>query len=168
MATETNHYEAPEHLSISVDRNQARLVMIALMMLFAFVSHFNRVSMAAAGDNRIMAQYGISPERMGVVYSAFLFTYTLFMIPGGMFIDRFGAKASLMVVGFGSGLFVAMTGLVGFAFRDAGSVFFGLILVRGLMGAFSAPLHPSLARMVGNWVPPASRSRTNGLVNGTA
>jgi hypothetical protein len=34
------------------------------------------------------------------------------MTPGGWFIDRFGPRAALMVVAFGSALFVGLTGLV--------------------------------------------------------
>jgi sugar phosphate permease len=56
---------------------------MGLLMAFSFMNHFNRVSMALAGDERIMHQYGISPPRMGVVYSAFLITYTIAMTPGG-------------------------------------------------------------------------------------
>jgi len=148
--------------------NRARWGIVLMLMAFAFISHFNRVSMAAAGDTRIMKQYGISPTRMGFVYSAFLVTYTVCMIPGGLLIDRLGARAALMTVGFGSAFFVAMTGIVGLSFQDAGSVLIALLIVRGLMGIVSAPLHPSLARSVGNWVAPKERSRTNGLVNGSA
>jgi sugar phosphate permease len=148
--------------------NRARWVIVLMLMAFAFISHFNRVSIATAGDTRIMKQYGISPFRMGIIYSAFLVTYTIFMIPGGLLIDRLGARAALMTVGFGSALFVAMTGVVGLRIQDAWSVFFALLIVRGLMGIVSAPLHPSLARSVGNWVAPKTRSRTNGLVNGCA
>jgi MFS family permease len=137
-------------------------------MAIALVSHFNRVSIATAGDTRIMAQYGISPTRMGVVYSAFLFTYTLFMIPGGLFIDRFGMRAALMTVCFGSAAFVALTGAVGLVLASTASVFVALLLVRGLMGIVSAPLHPACARGVGTWVPPRARSRANGMVNGSA
>lgn len=137
-------------------------------MAVVLVSHFNRVSIATAGDTRIMAQYGISPTRMGFVYSAFLLTYTAFMIPGGLFIDRVGPRAALMTVGFGSAVFVALTGAVGLVLHGAGAVFLGLILVRGLMGLVSAPLHPSCARLVGNWVPARSRSHINGLINGSA
>ncbi len=115
-----------------------------------------------------MKQYGISPTRMGWVYSAFLITYTICMIPGGLLIDRLGARAALMTVGFGSALFVALTGSVGLRIQDAWSVFIALLIVRGLMGIVSSPLHPSLARSVGNWVAPKARSRTNGLVNGCA
>jgi MFS family permease len=148
--------------------NRARWGIVLMLMAFAFISHFNRVSIATAGDTRIMEQYGISPTRMGMVYSAFLVTYTVCMIPGGLLIDRLGAKAALMTVGFGSAFFAAMTGIVGLRIQDAWSVFIALLIVRGLMGVFSAPLHPSLARSVGNWVAPRKRSQTNGLVNGFA
>ena len=97
---------------MSLSRTSGRAI-VPLLMAIALVSHFNRVSIATAGDTRIMAQYGISPTRMGVVYSAFLFTYTLFMIPGGLFIDRFGVRVALMTVCFGSAVFVALTGAVG-------------------------------------------------------
>jgi MFS family permease len=149
-------------------RTASPLGIVLLLMAFAFLSHFNRVSIATAGDTRIMEEYGISPFSMGVIYSAFLVTYTACMIPGGLVIDRFGARAALMVVGFGSALFVALTGTVGLVAREAGSAFFGLLLARGLMGIVSAPLHPALARSVRDWMPPDKRSRTNGLVNGSA
>jgi MFS family permease len=137
-------------------------------MTLVLISHFNRISISTAGDARIMEQYGIQPTRMGVVYSAFLFTYTLFMIPGGLFIDRFGTRVALATVGLGSAVFVALTGAVGLTFEDPLRVFFGLILARGLMGIFSAPLHPASARSVSHWVAPSAQSRINGLVNGSA
>jgi MFS family permease len=137
-------------------------------MLIVLVSHFNRVSIATAGDTRIMSHYSISPTKMGFVYSAFLFTYTAFMIPGGLLIDRVGPRAALMIVGFGSALFVCLTGAVGLCFGSTGQVFLGLVVVRSLMGIVSAPLHPSCARAVGNWVEPRCRSQKNGMINGAA
>lgn len=141
---------------------------VLLLVAIVFISHFNRVSIATAGDARVMEQYGITPTRMGMVYSAFLLAYTLCMIPGGLFIDRFGARVALMVVGFGSALFVALTGVVGLAVRDPGLAFLALLLVRGLMGVVSSPLHPACARAVGTWVPAGGRSRTNGIINSAA
>jgi MFS family permease len=141
---------------------------VLLLVAIVFISHFNRVSIATAGDARIMEQYGITPTRMGMVYSSFLLAYTLCMIPGGLFIDRFGARVALIVVGFGSALFVALTGVVGQAVRDPGSAFLALLLVRGLMGVVSSPLHPACARAVGTWVPAGGRSWTNGMINSAA
>jgi MFS family permease len=142
--------------------------MILLLMATVFVSHFHRVSMATAGDTRIMEQYGISTTRMGTVYSSYLLVYTICMIPGGLLIDRFGARAALIALGFGSALFVGLTGAVGLCFHDAEKVLLGLLIVRGFLGIVSSPLHPGSARAVGNWIAPGGRSRINGLVNGSA
>ena len=75
---------------------------VAMLMALCFISHMNRVSMSVAGNSRIMAQHGFSPTEMGTVYSAFLLVYTIFMIPGGFFIDRVGPRVALMVMGLGS------------------------------------------------------------------
>jgi MFS family permease len=145
-----------------------RGAIVALLMAIVFTGHFNRMCMATAGDARIMDQYGIAPERMGVVYSALLLTYTVCMIPGGLFIDRYGPRIALAALGFGSAFFVAMTGAVGWALDDGASVFAALVGVRCLLGVVFTPLHPGSARAVSLWVPPDWRSRTNGLVNGSA
>ena len=136
-------------------------------MAISFVCYLNRVCIATAGDTRIMTQYGISPERMGEVYSAFLLTYTLGMIPGGLLIDRIGARALLTVL-VGSSVFVALTGVIGLTISGGFPAFLALLVVRGLMGIVSAPLYPSCAAAIGHWVPAPSRSRANGLVNGSA
>jgi MFS family permease len=149
-------------------RARRRVGIVALLMAIVFTGHFNRISIVTAGDVRIMAQYRIAPERMGTVYSALLLTYTLCMIPGGLFIDRYGPRVALMVLGFGSAFFVAMTGAVGLLLHSGGAVFVALLVVRSLLGVVFSPLHPSSARAVSRWVAPSWQSRTNGLVNGSA
>src|SRR6478672_2129099 len=132
---------------------------LILLMALCFISHFNRASMASAGDERIMKQFGISAEQMGVVYSAFLLVYTIFMIPGGFFIDRFGPRTALAVVGFGSAVFCILTGTVGWL--QASAVWISLIVVRGIMGLLTTPLHPASATAVGLWVPEPRRNLVN-------
>ena len=145
-----------------------RWQIVALLMALCFISHLNRISMSVAADERIMKQYSIAPKEMGMVYSAFLLVYTICMIPGGFFIDRFGARVALMVVGFGSAFFGACTGFVGLGLAAANQMWLSLIVVRGLMGLFTTPLHPGCARAVSDWTPLPQRSLTNGLVNGAA
>ena len=124
--------------------------------------------MAVAGSDRIMEQFGISPVKMGSVYSAFLLVYSLCMIPGGLFIDRFGPRIALMVVGFSSAIFGLATGATGWIFQNAATITLSMIVVRGTMGAFSAPLHPAAARAIGNWFPYPERSFANGIVTAAA
>ena len=137
---------------------------VPLLMLVVAMAHFNRVSMSVAGGERIIAQYGISPELMGWIYSSFLIFYTLAMLPGGWFIDRFGARTALVLLGFSSAIFVALTGVIGIVANGALSVCAGLFVVRPILGLTNAPLHPGSARMVYDSEPPESRAFANGWV----
>jgi MFS family permease len=142
--------------------------LILLLMAICFLAHFNRVSMAVAGDMRIMTQYDLSPTRMGLVYSGFLAAYTLFMIPGGWLIDWRGPRFSLQIVCFGSAVFVVLTGCVGIAIRSAILAFPAFLAIRFLMGIVSAPLHPAAANAVSRDIPVMQRSAANGLATGAA
>jgi len=146
----------------------SRWLILVLLMALCFISHFNRASMASAGDERLMKQFNITPQAMGWVYSAFLIVYTICMVPGGLFIDRFGPRAALMLMGFGTALFCAITGAVGSGFVGAGQVWLILLVVRSLMGLFTTPLHPGCARAASNWFPKHQRVLANGLITGAA
>ncbi len=111
-----------------------------------------------------MPQYGIAETTMGWVYSAYLIVYTLLMTPGGLFIDRFGARRALLLQGFGSALFVLLTGLCGFAFSTGAAMVIGLIAVRACLGAVNAPLHPAAAHAASRWIPRSGRGLANGLI----
>jgi len=69
-----------------------------------------------------------------------------------------------MVLGFGAVAGVALTGLVGLTFTHALPLLVGLAVVRSLLGVCNAPLHPSGARLVANWVPSGGVALANGLV----
>src|SRR2546422_720176 len=155
----------PMSAVVQSDRKIRWAVPLALMAL-CFISHFNRISMSVAGDEGIMEQYKIAPKQMGIVYSAFLLVYTIFMIPGRFFIDRFGPRIALAVVGLGSAAFCMLTGMVGW--MEASAVWMSLLLVRGVMGLVTTPLHPAAANAVGLWVPESRRSLVNGLITGAA
>jgi MFS family permease len=147
-------------------RGQWRIM--ALLMLGAAFVHFNRISISVAGTERLIPRVGIDPVLMGFVYSAYLLCYTLCMTPGGWFIDRFGPRAALMLVGFGSTLFVGLTGLVGWVVTAPALLVAALLVVRSLMGVISAPIHPGSARMISHWIPLSGQSTCNGLVNAAA
>ncbi len=137
-------------------------------MALCFISHFNRASITSAGDEHIMAQFGITEIRMGAVYSAFLLVYTLFMIPGGWGVDRWGPHRALLGMGVGSALFCGFTGGIGLGVVSSGQVWGALLVVRSLMGMLGAPLHPAAARSVGAWFSERERSLANGLITGAS
>ena len=142
--------------------------LVIVLAAICALSHFNRVSMAVAGDTQIMQQYGLSPTQMGFIYSVFLVAYTAAMIPGGWLIDRMGPRFALGLVCVGSAVFVALTGGIGFTAVTAGGAMVAFLLIRGMMGLVSAPLHPAAAKAVSLGVPLPRRSSANGLVTGAA
>src|SRR5262249_52381905 len=126
---------------------------VALLLAFSFMSWFNRVSMSVAYDEQIRKQYDISEGAIGTVYSALLFAYMVFMTPGGWFADRRGAWRALVLMGFGSALFVALTGAVGLGGFSAARVLTLFLVVRAAMGVCTAPIYPASGRIIAHWVP---------------
>ncbi len=141
-----------------------RWLIVLLLMGFTVQGHFNRISISVAGSERFIGPQGLTEEQMGFVYSAFLFVYTIGMLPGGWIIDRLGPRLALATMGLGLGLCVALTGVMGWMGLSVAALWLPLIAVRGLAGAASVPLHPGAAYCVSMWVPPGSRATANGLV----
>jgi MFS family permease len=141
---------------------------VLLLMALCFISHFNRISMTIAGDERIMPLYGLTTKQMGRVYGAFLIVYTIFMALGGAYIDRVGVRVALATMAVGSGIFAVLTGLLGFVISAPVALFGGLIVVRAAMGFVTTPLHPGAAKTVSNWFPDNQRSLANGLITAAA
>jgi len=136
-------------------------------MGFSFFTYFGRVGMAVASD-QVREEFDFSPTMMGAIYSAFLITYLVGMIPGGWLIDRFGSYSCVLVMGLASAGFGALTVIPGLPAVPALLAFPLFLLVRGMMGLFSAPIYPASSRTIAQWIPRGQRGWANGLVTGAA
>lgn len=154
----------PESTTPTNDARKTDWGLVTLMLMMVAAAHFNRVSISVAGTDAIIPQHHIEPTRMGLVYSAYLLFYTMMMSPGGWFIDRYGTRIALFVVGAGSAVFVMVTGAAGFLWSGL-SLWLALIFIRSLMGMVNAPTHPASARLVGDRVQPRQQSLVNGMTN---
>jgi len=136
---------------------QRKRVWIALMLFsLAMLNYIDRVTLSFAASP-IAKEFGLSPVALGYLFSSFLWTYTVFLIPMGMLVDRFGAKK---VAGFGLGLWSAATAATGIA----GS-FPSLLATRLVMGAGEATSNPAGARVIREWIPASERGMTNAIFN---
>ena len=137
---------------------------VVLMVAFSVMSYFDRTIMSIAGPE-IMREFAISETRMGSIYSAFIISYALLMIPGGDVSDRFGPRRVLTIMGLGAALF---TGLTAWCGRPGLGSYLGIVpaffVIRLSLGAFTAPLYPACGRMNANWFPVDERATVWGLI----
>src|SRR4029450_2468807 len=92
---------------------------------------------------------------MGLVFSAFSWSYALLQIPGGVFLDRFGTRVTYCIAVVCWSLCTAAMGLV----RSLES----LIAARIVIGIFQAPCFPANSRTLATWFPQHERARANGI-----
>lgn len=141
---------------------------LAILLAYSFMSWFNRNSIGVAGNEAIIEEYDITETQMGWVITAFFIPYAVCMTPGGWFADRYGAWIALLLMGFGSAFFGALTGAVGLALAAGTTAWIVLMVVRFLMGTFTAPIYPASGRAVMHWMPFEQRGLANGLIMGAA
>src|SRR6202007_1708012 len=95
-------------------------------------------------------ELGIDAAVMGLVFSAFSWTYAAAQIPGGIFLDRFGSKLTYFLsITFWS-LFTLLQGLAG--------VFPSPLPFRFGRGVSESPCFPTNSRIVGTWFPQQERA----------
>src|SRR4051794_17283210 len=114
--------------------SRLRWRIVILLMAFAGFGHFNRVAISVAGSEVFIPKLHLSEVQMGWVYTAFLIVYTIAMVPGGWLIDRIGAARALTLYGSTMGMFVALTGVVGWLTGTPESLWIGLLIIRSCAG----------------------------------
>ncbi len=135
---------------------RAQIVALTLLMVSGIVNYLDRGTLAVANP-LIRKDLGLSLGEMGLLLSAFSWSYALFQLPVGGLVDRIGPRRLL-----GIGLIVwslaqAAGGLV--------STFGWFIVARIVLGIGESPQFPSAARVVSNWFPLRSRGKPTGIFN---
>lgn len=126
------------------------------LFTLALINYIDRVALSFAGSD-IARDLNIGPVALGYLFSSFLWTYTLCLIPMGMLVDRLGAKR---VAGFGIGVWSLATAATG-----AVSSFGALIAARLVMGGGEASSNPAGARVIREWIPAGERGALNAIFN---
>jgi ACS family D-galactonate transporter-like MFS transporter len=133
-----------------------RWLMIAMCFLANAISYIDRANLAIAAP-AIRAELGIDAAAMGLVLSAFFWTYAVMQLPAGWFVDRVGVRISLAFAVTWWSLFTIATG----AARGV-SQFIGARLMLGVGEAASLP---SFTRVAFNWFPRSERGMACGIFN---
>ncbi|MEW5980013.1 MAG: MFS transporter [Acidobacteriota bacterium] len=145
-------------------RSKAPWIVVSLMIGLSTTSYIDRTIISIAGPH-IIKEFGLSETQMGSIYSAFILSYALFMVPGGWLTDRFGPRLTLTAMGVGAALFTALTAAAGHpVVNQSLGILPSFLVIRLAYGVCTAPLYPACGKMTANWIPLRSRARAQGLI----
>jgi ACS family D-galactonate transporter-like MFS transporter len=132
----------------------ARYGILALIAGATMINYLDRTLLSVAAP--FMAKdLALAPATLGLVFSAFSWSYALAQLPGGAVLDRWGTRA---IYTLSLTIWSALTALQGAVFSLA-----SLLVVRFGLGAAEAPCFPANSRILVNWFPRRERARANSI-----
>ncbi len=122
-----------------------------LVLLFSLqvVNYIDRVALSVAAKS-IAGEYGLSAIQVGYLFSSFLWTYTLLLLPCGILCDRLGAKT---ISSIGVSIWSAATVLTSISWNFA-----SILLCRLGLGIGEATIVPAAGKIVREWMPANERA----------
>jgi len=122
----------------------------------AMINYMDRIALSIAAKP-IATEFHLSAISMGYLFSSFIWSYALFLLPMGVLIDRYGTKR---MAGVGIFVWSAATALTG-----AASSFGALLMARLVMGAGESSSNPVGAKVIRQWIPASERGVITSLFN---
>ena len=123
------------------------------------INYFDRVNISVAAP-QLEQEFGLTPVEIGLLFSAFFWSYAILQVPVGMVLDRFGvttvSRIGAFLWGVASGVAVLATGF---------GTFFA---ARILLGVAEAPAFPANSKATGYWFPRAERSLATAIFDAAA
>ena len=132
-----------------------RYRIVGLIFLLALINHIDRANISIAAPV-MMRELGWSEALFGVIFSAFLWGYTVIQLPGGYIADRFGGKLiPYLCLGWSIATFLTPLGATSF---------YLMLALRFLVGAFEAPIVPAMSITNAAWVPRHELARAQTII----
>jgi len=123
------------------------------------INYFDRINISVAAP-QLQHEFNLSPEELGILFSAFFWSYSLLQVPGGMVLDRFGVTFV--------GRWGAFLWSVASAITAVASGFGGVFAARVLLGVAEAPAFPASQKATGYWFPRQERARSTAIFDSAA
>jgi sugar phosphate permease len=136
--------------------SRGRWYILLLISVMYLITYLDRVNISTAAP-LISKEYGFDNITMGYIFSAFVWAYALFQVPGGWLSDRFGARK---VLGADVAYWSIMTAATGLAFSGG-----SFIAIRFLFGIGEAGAFPGATRAMQLWYPRRERGFVQGVTH---
>ena len=137
----------------AIPRSHARYRILGLLAAGTMINYLDRTVLGIAAP-QLTKELGISAALMGLIFSAFSWSYVVAQIPGGVFLDRFGSKLTYCLSMILWSLCTLAQGLV----QGVGALF----ACRLGLGVTEAPCFPTNSRIVATWFPQTERAFATG------
>ena len=134
--------------------SRQRYVVLALIAIATMINYLDRTLLSVAAPY-MAKDLALDAAVMGIVFSAFSWSYALAQLPGGVLLDRWGVRRTYF---FSLVVWSAITGLQG-----AVTNLVMLLLARLGVGAAEAPCFPANSRVLVTWFPQRARARANSV-----
>jgi ACS family D-galactonate transporter-like MFS transporter len=134
--------------------SHVRFRVAAMLFVTVAINYLDRSNLSVASIE-LAKDLQLDPIRLGLIFSAFGWTYAFFQIPGGWLVDRIGARSMYAAV---CGLWSLATLAQGFA-----HTFLVLMGLRFLLGMFEAPAFPICNKLATSWFPENERAAAIGF-----
>ncbi len=139
--------------SSTVRRSRARYRILGLLAVGTMINYLDRTVLGIAAP-QLTKELGINAALMGLIFSAFSWSYVVAQIPGGVFLDRFGSKLTYFLSMTLWSLCTLLQGLV----HGVGALF----ACRLGLGVAESPCFPTNSRVVATWFPQSERAFATG------
>jgi ACS family glucarate transporter-like MFS transporter len=138
-----------------------RYLILAMLFVVTTINYADRSTLSIAGDS-MQRDLHVSSGELGVLFSAFSWSYLIAQLPGGWLLDRFGSKKVYGAAIFLWSVFTMLQGAIGFF---AGAAVVLLFILRFAVGFAEAPSFPGNSRIVAAWFPTKERGFASALFN---
>src|SRR3984957_12793876 len=136
--------------------SRGRWYVLLLISVMYLITYLDRVNISTAAP-LISKEFGFDKITMGFIFSAFVWSYALFQVPGGWLSDRFGARRVLTGVVTYWSILTAAT-----AAAFSATSFIG---IRFLFGIGEAGAFPGATRAMQLWYPQSERGFVQGITH---
>jgi len=137
-------------------RSFGRWYILVLICVMYLITYLDRVNISTAAPV-ISKEFGFDKITMGVIFSAFVWAYAIFQVPGGWLSDRFGARSVLATIVTYWSVMTAATAAA------TGALSF--IVIRFLFGVGEAGAFPGATRGMQLWYPRSERGFVQGITH---
>jgi ACS family D-galactonate transporter-like MFS transporter len=133
----------------SAHRTRVRWVVIALCFLGTSINYVDRANLSVAAPF-ISREFSLGPEETGLILGAFFWTYAIFQLPAGWFIDKLGPRIMYAFAVAWWSVFTALSAVAG--------SFASLFGYRLGLGVGESAAYPANAKVVSRWFPIRERA----------